>query len=188
MTQAGRKYRIWAQGGTDRIGHANYLQKLLPYLQFVLDPEFSLDFQTFTPSITTTHALAEFRFGRAAIRGAIEARRQGYDAYFMNHFQDAGLAEARATVDMPVLGLGETTLLHACTLGRKLGLVAINPAFVPWHADQIQRYGLQQRVTAIRCIDASIGDWMEAFTSPDKKTALQAAFEREARRLIDLGA
>jgi hypothetical protein len=59
MTQAGRKYRIWAQGGTDRIGHANYLQKLLPYLQSVLDPGFSLDFQTITPSITTTTSAFE---------------------------------------------------------------------------------------------------------------------------------
>ncbi len=30
MSDAGRKYRIWAQGGTDQIGHANYLAKLLP--------------------------------------------------------------------------------------------------------------------------------------------------------------
>lgn len=188
MTQAGRKYRIWAQGGTDRIGHAHYLQKLLPYLQSVLDPEFSLDFQTITPSITTTHALAEFRFGRAAIRGAIEAQRQGYDAYFMNHFQDAGLAEARASVDIPVLGLGETTLLHACTLGRKLGLVAINPAFVPWHADQVTRYGLGQRVVGVRTIDARIKDYMEAFVDPDTGTRLHEIFVREARALLADGA
>jgi Asp/Glu/hydantoin racemase len=188
MTQAGRKYRIWAQGGTDRIGHANYLQKLLPYLQSVLDPDFSLDFQTITPSITTTHALAEFRFGRAAIRGAIAAQRQGYDAYFMNHFQDAGLAEARATVDMPVLGLGETTLLHACTLGRKLGLVAINPAFVPWHADQVTRYGLSQRVVGVRTIDARIKDYMDAFVDPDTRTRLHEIFLREARALLADGA
>src|ERR671930_223741 len=157
MADAARKYRIWAQGGTDQIGHANYLQKLLPYLQSALDPDFSLEFKTFTPSVTSTHALSEFRFARAAIRGAIEAQRQSYDAYFMNHFQDAGLGEARAAVDIPVLGLGETTLLHACTLGRKLGLVAINPAFVPIHNEQICRYGLQQRIAGIHAMDANIG-------------------------------
>ena len=54
MTGAGRKYRIWAQGGTDQIGHANYLAKLLPYIQSCLDPDFALDFQTITPSVTTT--------------------------------------------------------------------------------------------------------------------------------------
>src|SRR5436190_16042747 len=182
------KHRIWAQGATDQVGHRSYLAHLLPHMKACTDSDFELDFKTMTPSVTTVHALSEFRFSRAVIRGAIAAERDGYDAFFMNHFQDVGLYEARASVNIPVLGLGETTLLHACTLGRKLGLIAINPAFIPTHADQVQRYGLQQRVTAIRCIDASIGDWMEAFTSPDKKTALQAVFEREARRLIDLGA
>lgn len=188
MTDTRRTYRIWAQGGTDQIGHANYLHHLLPYLQAALDPGFSLDFKTITPSITTTHALAEFRFARAAIRGAIEAQRQGYDAYFMNHFQDAGLAEARASVEIPVLGLGEATLLHACTLGRRLGLVAINPAFVPWHQDQVLRYGLQQRVIGVRTIDARISDYMAAFVDHDVRSRLHAIFLREARALLAEGA
>ncbi len=183
-----RIYRIWAQGGTDRIGHAPYLQVLLPHLQAVLDPGFALEFQTITPSITTTHALAEARFARAAIRGAIEAQRQGYDAYFMNHFQDAGLQEARAAVEIPVLGLGEATLLHACTLGRKLGLVAINPAFVPWHEEQVVRYGLGQRVAGVRTLDARISDYMAAFADPAVRARLQAAFLAEARALLAQGA
>lgn len=188
MTEAARPYRIWAQGGTDRIGHANYLARLLPFMQSILDPGFTLDFQTITPSITTTHALAEYRFGRAAIRGAIAAGRQGYDAYFMNHFQDAGLGEARATVDIPVLGLGEATLLHACTLGRRLGLVAINPAFVPWHQDQVTRYGLASRVVGVRTIDARIQDYMQAFVDEDTRARLHAIFVRESRVLLDAGA
>jgi Asp/Glu/hydantoin racemase len=188
MSDAPRTYRIWAQGATDQVGHRTYLAQLLPHLQACLDPGFSLEFKTTTPSVTTTHALSEFRFARAAIRGAIEAQRQGYDAYFMNHFQDAGLAEARSAVDIPVLGLGETTLLHACTLGRKLGLIAINPAFVPWHEDQVVRYGLQQRVVGVRTIDAHIRDYMEGFESPPVRARLTELFEREARALLDAGA
>ena len=55
-----------------------------------------------------------------------------------------------------MLGLGETTLYHACTLGRKLGLVTINPTFIPWHEDQVIRYGLQQRVIGVRAVDAKV--------------------------------
>lgn len=188
MTQSSRKYRIWAQGATDQIGHRPYLAHLLPHIQACADPEFEIVFNTTTPSVTTTHALSEFRFARAAIRGAIEAQKQGYDAFFMNHFQDAGLAEARSTVDIPVLGLGESSLLYACTLGRKLGLLAINPAFIPWHEDQVLRYGLQQRIAAIRTIDAHIKDYMEAFESEPARARMQALFEREARLLLDAGA
>ncbi|MGE0800026.1 MAG: aspartate/glutamate racemase family protein [Lautropia sp.] len=182
------RYRIWAQGGTDRVGHAPYLARLLPFQQSMLDPDFSLDFQTFTPSVTTTHALSEYRFGRAAIKGAIEAERQGYDAYYMNHFQDAGLIEARASVSIPVLGLGEATLLFACTLGRRLGLIAINPAFVPWHIDQVGCYGLRDRVAGVRTIDARIPDYMAAFDDAAMRARLTDLFVREARALIAAGA
>jgi len=67
-----------------------------------------------------------------------------------------------------VLGLGEATLLHACSMGRKLGLIAINPAFIPTHNEQVCRYGLQQRIAGIRAMEANISDYMEAFTSPRK--------------------
>ena len=100
----------------------------------MLDPGFSLDFQTITPSVTSTHALTEFRFGRAAVRGAIEAKRQGHDAYFMNHFQDAGLAEARAAVD------------------------------------------------------ATIGDYRDAFVNESAKARQHEIFLREARALLAAGA
>ena len=183
-----QKHRIWAQGATDQVGHRNYLAALLPHMKACTDPDFELEFKTMTPSVTTVHALSEFRFSREVIRGAVAAEREGYDAFFMNHFQDVGLYDARASVNIPVLGLGEATLLHACTMGRKLGLLAINPAFIPTHAEQVHRYGLQQRIAGIRAINANIGDYMEAFASPAKKAELWAIFEREARRLIDAGA
>src|SRR5262245_40377916 len=185
---ATKRYRIWAQGATDRLGHRNYLAELLPHMKACTDPDFELDFKTMTPSVTTVHALSEIRVWRAVIRGAIQAEPDGYDVFFMNHFQDVGLYEARAAVKIPVLGLGEATLLHACMMGRKLGLIAINPAFIPIHDEQIYRYGLQQRIAGIRAMNANIGDYMEAFTSPAKKSELQDVFEREARRLIDGGA
>lgn len=188
MDETPAKYRIWAQGATDQNHHRSYLERLLPHVRASTDPRFEVSFHTTTPSVTTVHALSEFRFARAVIRGAIEAERQGYDAFFMNHFQDVGLYEARAAVNIPVLGLGETTLLHACTLGRKLGLLAINPAFVAGHDDQVVRYGLQQRVVGIRSIDAAISDYMDAFARPEVRQRLSAVFEREARLLLGAGA
>ena len=133
------------------------------------DPDFELEFKTMTPSVTTVHALSEHRFSREVIRGAIQAERENYDVFFMNHFQDVGLYDARASVNIPVLGLGEATLLHACTMGRKLGLLAINPAFIPTHTEQISRYGLQQRIAGIRAINANISGLHGGFRSACQK-------------------
>ena len=182
------QYKIWFQGATDRVAHAPYISKVEPHLKAILDPEFAWTFNTTTPPATTTHALTEFRIARNFIRNAVEAERQKYDAIAITHFQDAGLAEVKSVVDIPVLGLGETTLFHACTLGRKLGLVTINPAFIPWHEDQVMRYGLTSRVVGVRAVDAKITDFMDAFSTEEGFKRLKPKWDRECRILLDAGA
>jgi len=180
--------KIWFQGATDRVHMAPYITKVEAHLKATLEPTTSFIFNSTTPPATTTHALTEYRIGAAFVRGAVNAARQGYDAMAITHFQDAALAEVKSVADMPVLGLGETTLFHACTLGRKLGLVTINPAFVPWHEDQVIRYGLQQRVVGVRAVDASVKDFIDAFASKAAYRKLLPRWQRQCRILLDAGA
>ena len=181
-------HRIWFQGATDRVHMAPYISKLEAHLKDILEPNFSATFHTTTPPATTTHAITEFRIARNLIRNAVEAQKQGYAAMAVTHFQDAGLAEVKSVVDIPVLGLGETTLFHACTLGRKLGLVTINPIFIPWHEDQVIRYGLQQRVVGVRAVPATVKDFIDAFASEDALRRLRPLWEKECKALLDAGA
>lgn len=183
-----KKFRIWFQGATDRAQMAPYIDRLEPHLKKILDPGFRGEFHSTTPPATTTHALTEFRIARAIIRGAVQAEREGYDAVAITHFQDAGLAEAKSAVGIPVLGLGETTLFHALTLGRKLGLVTINPQFVPWHEDQVIRYGIQSRVVGVRAVNAKVSDFMEAFATKEGYKRLYPLWEREVKALLEAGA
>lgn len=181
-------YKIWFQGATDRAHMAPYIAKVEAHLKSILDPDFSATFHTTTPPATTTHAVTEYRIGRNLIKNAVEAEKQGYAAMAITHFQDAGLAEVKSVVDIPVLGLGETTLFHACTLGRKLGLVTINPIFIPWHEDQVIRYGLQQRVVGVRAVQATVKDFIDAFATREAFDKLKPLWERECRVLLDAGA
>ena len=182
------KYKLWFQGATDRQFMAPYIAKVEAHLKSILDPDFSATFHTTTPPATTTHAITEYRIGRNLIKNAVEAQKQGYAAMAITHFQDAGLAEVKSVVDIPVLGLGETTLLHACTLGRKLGLITINPVFIPWHEDQVIRYGLQSRVVGVRAVQATVADFIDSFAREDAKAKLAPKWERECRILLDAGA
>ncbi|HSA89450.1 MAG TPA: aspartate/glutamate racemase family protein [Burkholderiales bacterium] len=182
------KFKIWFQGATDRVHMAPYIAKVEAHLKSILEPEFSASFHTTTPPATTTHAITEFRIARNLIRNALEAERQGYAAMAITHFQDAGLMEVKSVVDIPVLGLGETTLFHACSLGRKLGLVTINPVFIPWHEEQVIRYGLQQRVVGVRAVNATVKDFIDAFASADAFQKLKPLWEKECRALLDAGA
>jgi len=79
-------------------------------------------------------------------------------------------------------------MLYACTLGRKIGLVTINPVFIPWHEDQITRYGLRERVISVRSLDTRVGDYMQAFEDTNAYEEVRAQFTRQASALVDLGA
>ena len=181
-------YKLWFQGATDKVHMAPYIAKVEAHLRSILDPEFEATFHTTTPPATTTHAITEFRIARNLIRNAVEAEKQGYSAMVITHFQDAGLAEVKSVIDIPVIGLGETTLLHSLTLGRKLGLITINPVFIPWHEDQVIRYGLQQRVVGVRAVEATVADFINAFADKKAFDALYPKWEREVRWLLSNGA
>ena len=180
--------KIWFQGATDRVHMAPYISKVEAHLKATLEPTTSFTFNSTTPPATTTHAVTEYRIGAAFVRGAVMAAAEGYDAMAITHFQDAALAEVKSVSDMPVLGLGETTLFHSLTLGRKLGLVTINPTFIPWHEDQVVRYGLQSRVVGVRAVKATVKDFIDAFASPQAFEKLKPLWERECRALLDAGA
>ena len=183
-----KRYRIWVQGATDRVHMAPYISRVEAHLREILDPEFTFTFNSTTPPATTTHALTEYRIGAAFVRGAVRAGKQGYDGMMITHFQDAALAEVKSVAKIPVLGLGETTLFHACTLGRKLGLVTINPTFIPWHEDQVIRYGLQNRVVGVRAVDAKVSDFINAFAADSSFKKIEKLWRRECRALLDAGA
>jgi allantoin racemase len=185
-----KKIRIWFQGATDRAQHSAYITRLEAHLGRLVEPTTVISFNTTSPPATTTHALTEFRIARNIIKSAVAAERDGWDAVAITHFQDAGLAEAKSVAKIPVMGLGETTLTYALTLGRKLGLVTINPAFVPWHEDQLLRYGLGGRSAGVRAVDCRVSDFMDAFAEPGGRAAeeLKVKFEHQAKALLEAGA
>jgi allantoin racemase len=86
-----------------------------------------------------------------------------------------------------VIGLGEATMLYACTLGRKAGLVTINAVFIPYHEDQIARYGLGERVVAVRAIEAQVSDFNRAFEDEQMYERMREEFIRQVRPMVELG-
>src|SRR5690606_12927052 len=57
------------------------------------------------------------------IRNALIAEKAGYDAVFIGTIPDVGLIEARALVDIPVIGYGQASMHMASMLGTKIGIV-----------------------------------------------------------------
>ena len=73
-------------------------------------------------------------FGPGGVLNKImQAADQGYDAVAIGCFLDPAMQEAREVVSIPVIGLGETSMLMACMYGYKFSGIA-------FHAKQAQYY------------------------------------------------
>ena len=120
---------------------------------------------------------------------AIRAEQDGFDAVVFGHFQEPCLYEARSACHIPVIGLGEASLLWASQIGTRIGLVSIDSVFSPMHREQAARYGLRDRLHGVRALGARVEDVTAAFEGSDEaRHALDSAFEVEADALVREGA
>lgn len=178
--------RIWYQSFTDPDETRGYHEVLVGHASRAARRGTKVEVSGMRPA-SRRHRITELRCGLEVVRNAIRAEREGCDAFIVGHFQDSGLWEARSAVRIPVIGLGESSMLHACTLGRSIGLITIHPIFIPFHHDQVRRYGLEHRVTTVRAVNSASGDYVRAFA--DRKTAkkLAAHYLREIELLVAQG-
>lgn len=179
--------KIWYQSFVDPNQQTGYVRDLRSTLAACAGPEAGYDLYGITPPDLELHRITEFRCAAQVLRNAVMAQQQGYDAFVIGHFQDGGLYEARATVDIPVLGLGETTMLYACTLGKKIALVTINPVFIPFHEEQIARYGLTERVVTVKALTTDPEELNRAFTDTGVFEHILWQFREQAQPLVDDG-
>jgi Asp/Glu/hydantoin racemase len=180
--------RIWYQSFVDPQEQRPYMLRLQEHLDRYAAPEVRFEVHGVSPPDRHLSPLTEFRCAARAIRNGILAQEQGYDAFVIGHFQEPGLVECRSALDIPVVGLGEATMLYACTLGRTFGLVTINPVFIPWHRDQITRLGLGQRSAGVRAIDTQVETYMRAFEDEGVYQQVRADFCRQVVPLVEVGA
>jgi allantoin racemase len=188
MSESALQTRIWYQSFVDPAAQAPYIDRLRARLNRLAAPGVAVDVYGMSPPDRHFHALTEFRCADQAIRAALRAEQEGYDAFVIGHFQEPALTEIRGSVDIPVVSLGEATMLFACSLGRSIGLVTISPVFVPWHEEQIRRHGLEHRVIGVAAIECDLGRFMRAFEDPAELAALRADFTARIAPLLARGA
>ncbi|WP_282607863.1 aspartate/glutamate racemase family protein [Pelagibius sp. Alg239-R121] len=179
--------KIWYQSYVDYENGKSYWDVLGQHLDAVVTPGTTVDIRGITPFDSYAHPLVEFRCAREMICNAVQAEREGYDAFVVGHFQDAGLYEVRAAVDIPVIALGEATMLYCCQLGQRIGIVTINPRFIPWFHHQIGKYGLKERISGVHAMTFEPGQILEAYNSAERAAEVKVLFEEQAKPLIAQG-
>src|SRR5262249_36579392 len=179
--------RLWYQSFVHPIEQAPYIERLQAMLDAAAGPGIRFEVHGLDPPDHLFHPLPEFRCAAQTIRNALDAEREGYEGFVIGHFQEPGLLEIRGGVDIPVIGLGEATLLAALSMGRQLGLVTIDPVFIDWHERQVRAHGLEQRVTGVRAIHVELPGFMRAFTDDASYAQVRADFVEQVRPLVAAG-
>jgi len=179
--------RIAYQSYTSKKQAGSYWKHLQKHLDSIVDEGTTVDIIGISPPDAFAHSLSEFRCAREMIVNAITADQEGYDGFAIGHFQDAGLYEARASVEIPVHALGEASMLYACQLGQKIGIVTINPKYISWFHHQIGKYGLRERVTGVHAMTFEPGSILAAFDQDRGLEKVMALFKEQAQPLVEDG-
>jgi allantoin racemase len=180
--------RIWYQSFIDPELHAPYFERLRRHLVEIAGPGTEYEVAGISPPDVALHRITEFRCAAQAIDNAIRAEERSFDAVLIGHFQDAGLWEARSAAAVPVIGMGEASMLYSLQLGRTFGLVTIDEVFEPVHREQVERYGLIDRLTGIATMSTPVTDLVAAFDSDAAYTRVRETFERACAPLVAAGA
>ena len=119
----------------------------------------------------------------------IKAERNGYDAVILGCYCDPGLREARGVVDIPVIGLSESSMSVAQMIGGRFAVVTVWHSYVPIMEKNLRLYGMEKRAIANRPIRHFDMDW-STFTDAiqGNSDALVNDFEKIALSCIEDGA
>ena len=86
----------------------------------------------------------------------IAAQDSRADGFVIACFSDPGLHAARETTAKPVLGIAESGILTAMTLGERFGVIAILAASLPRHLRFIRALGVEARFAGERAVGLGV--------------------------------
>lgn len=79
-------------------------------------------------------------------------------AFVVACFSDPGLHGLRDRVRVPVLGIGEASVLTALSMAPRVGVVAIASASIPRHLRYFRGMGVAERICGERALDMRVAD------------------------------
>ena len=129
--------RIWFQSAVEMDGAGAYATALQAHAARVVQPGTVVEVHGVPPG-TWAGQLPSALFGYPAVflavlgpaflRKALQAEREGYDAFVVGTFIEPFLREIRSAVRIPVVSSLEAALLVGCTVAQQISLVTINSA------------------------------------------------------------
>jgi allantoin racemase len=123
------------------------------------------------------------------LSNGLRAEQEGYDAFLIGNIFDPGLHELRELLNIPVLGLCESSIHLACMMGPGFSIINVNPKFVRKVTENIATAGLAGRLVSIEHMQVERGAILDsAFEDDNVRQMVVDQFTAAARRGIARGA
>ncbi len=164
-------------------------QRLAASVLSVLPSDVALVTATAATGFPYISSRAEAQLAGAKVLETLAEHQGDFDAAIIAAFGDPGLLAARELFDCPVMGMTESSMLMALSLGQRFAFVTFSRQLAPWYEEQVRIAGLETRFagtfTPTEAI-TSISDVAEDLRQPLINTCRDAA--RHADVLILAGA
>jgi len=92
----------------------------------------------------------------APIMAAVKSRDNDCSAFVIACYSDPGLHAAREVTSKPVLGIAESGILTALTLGQRFGVISILRKSIARHLRYVGQMGLSERMAGDRAIGLGV--------------------------------
>lgn len=168
-----------------------YGQLLKRIVKAAAAPGTAIDIHGLSPhrAIADQYRYLEFLDTAEVLDNGLRAEREGYDAFLIGNIFEPGLHELRELLNIPVLGLRESSVHVACLMGASFSLINVNPKFTSRIVEGIRLQGLDSRMVSIdRMTIDRPGVFDLALRDPDAKAEIVRQFTEVARRSLDKGA
>jgi Asp/Glu/hydantoin racemase len=103
------------------------------------------------------------------VAATIARERDRVDGIAVGNILDPAVREGREIASIPILGLGETSYLVACSVAETAAVAPLSAKWEPNLRDRIRTYGLEDRIPVVRGMDIGLADMSEAFYEEEKR-------------------
>jgi Asp/Glu/hydantoin racemase len=140
-------------------------------------------------AIADQYRYLEFLDTAEVLENGLKAESEGYDAFLIGNMFEPGLHELREVLNIPVLGLRESSIHLACLMGASFSLININPKFTHRIVEGVKASGLGSRLVSVeRLTIERPGVFDVALREAEAKAEIVRQFVEVARRSLDKGA
>lgn len=182
--------KLWYQSLARETDATYYRAMLRKLIDSCVDPGTEVHIQGIVEAagIGVHYGFLKHQDMKEVIYNVLLAEKEGYDAFLIGNFSDVGICEARELVNIPVLGLCETSMHIACMMGATFGLVPVSEKQTPSKIENARRYGVESRMVGALPLNSSPAGLKKAMVDKTLRDRVMADFMGVAKRLVERGA